>query len=117
MDITDIITFSNNSIPVCSNLKLVLTESGTRSSPTPALPADLFFPRRTLTGSHREPITPRRRSRFSITVFSGIFLVGLRKVYRSNIRIFLDGGILRSHFEIFFLNGKAGGQMATLVFK
>ena len=33
------------------------------------------------------------------------------------LRDFPDGGILKSHFEIFFLNGKAGGQMATLVFK
>ena len=32
-------------------------------------------------------------------------------------RDFPDGGILRSHFEIFFLNGKAGNKMANLVFK
>ena len=38
-------------------------------------------------------------------------------LYNGFLRDFPDGGILRSHFEIFFLNGKAGGQMATLVFK
>ena len=38
-------------------------------------------------------------------------------LYNGFLRDFPDGGILRSHFEIFFLIGKAGGQMATLVFK
>ena len=38
-------------------------------------------------------------------------------LYNGFLRDFPDGGILKSHFEIFFLNGKAGGQMATLVFK
>ena len=38
-------------------------------------------------------------------------------LYNGFQRDFPDGGILRSHFEIFFLNGKAGGGMANLVFK
>ena len=33
------------------------------------------------------------------------------------IRDFPEGGILRSHFEVFFLSGKAGSQMANLVFR